>query len=168
MHNGKYQCHMVASYTYHLPSSLSCSTTAIQKQPLCWNSFWEKKSGKWTIVRGWKRNLISDLWGLSLYFFVTVYFLELCGVCRRCISKLGLQTAKISTTTKIERKSQAMTKKKEANCITSCDISVDAWIKINSCKLSWSNVCICMHHHRTGIVEDEWQEVPLKWSFIMV
>ena len=30
MHNGKYQCHMAASCTHHLPSP-SCSTRAIQK-----------------------------------------------------------------------------------------------------------------------------------------
>ena len=47
MHNGKYQCHMAASCTYHLPSSPICSTRAIQKI-LTLNekylSFLEKKS----------------------------------------------------------------------------------------------------------------------------
>ena len=31
MFNGKYQCHMAASCTYHLLSSANCSTRAIQK-----------------------------------------------------------------------------------------------------------------------------------------
>ena len=46
MHNGKYQCHMAASCTYHRPSSPSCSTRAIQKS-LALNEkylrvFWKK------------------------------------------------------------------------------------------------------------------------------
>ena len=55
MHNGKYQCHMAASCTYHRPTIISCcSTRAIQKS-LTLNekylSFLEKKSGEWTISR---------------------------------------------------------------------------------------------------------------------
>ena len=59
MHNGKYQCHMAASCTYHLSSSptLSCSTRAIQKSltlnKKCSQIFW-KKSGEWTISRKWQ------------------------------------------------------------------------------------------------------------------
>ena len=47
MHDGKYQCHMAASCTYHLPSSPSCSTRAIQKKLTLdkkYLSFLEKKS----------------------------------------------------------------------------------------------------------------------------
>jgi len=54
MHNGKYQCHMAPSCTYHLPSSPSCLTTAIQKSLTLkekYLSFLEKKAGKWTISR---------------------------------------------------------------------------------------------------------------------
>ena len=32
MHNGKYQCHIATSCTYHLASCPSCSTRAIQKK----------------------------------------------------------------------------------------------------------------------------------------
>ena len=55
MHDGKYQCHMAASCTYHLPSSPSCSTRAIQKSITLYEKylrvFLEKKSGEWTISR---------------------------------------------------------------------------------------------------------------------
>ena len=39
MHKGKYQCHMAANCTYHLPSP-SCSTRAIQTKPNWMKNIW--------------------------------------------------------------------------------------------------------------------------------
>ena len=54
MHYDKYQCHVTASCSYHLPSSRSCSTRAIQKNEKNnpeLKKFLGGKSGVWTISR---------------------------------------------------------------------------------------------------------------------
>ena len=56
MHNGKYQCHMAASCTYHLPTVISqLLNKSHTKNPnpyqKIFESFLEKKSGEWTISR---------------------------------------------------------------------------------------------------------------------
>ena len=62
MHNGKYQCHMAASCTYHLPTIfsqlLNKSHTKNQKK---WK-FSGKKSGEWTVSRKMTRQKEQEDW----------------------------------------------------------------------------------------------------------
>ena len=49
LHHGKYQCHLPASCTYHLPMRAIRKSPSLNKK--CLRVFWGEKSGEWTISR---------------------------------------------------------------------------------------------------------------------